>query len=257
VQLLLDLKTRDGGIVDVDEPRARNRDDDRDVEQRRRRLAIELRMHLGQNVALVLHTNRQSMLTSERTRLGYLVRAHRIFAYASAEVVDALARFVGGHDRAAARTIDRYIDASAEDIAAHARPSAIRTSGKFFDLQAVFDAINARYFDGRVACRVTWGKAGSGRRRRSIKLGSYHANERLIRVHPALDQAFVPSYFVEFVIFHEMLHEQLGIGEGMHGRRSVHPPEFRTLESKHPHAQDAQAWEQAHIHTLLKYRGES
>jgi hypothetical protein len=228
-----------------------------DLEQHRRRLAMELRMHTGHNVALLFHTNRQSMLTAEKTRLGYLVRAHRIFAFAPPDVIDALARFVNGNDRGAAHLIDRFIDVSAESIALHARPSSVRTEGRFFDLMRIFDELNAQYFDHRVACRITWGKGGgSSKRRRSIKLGSYHANERLIRIHPALDQSFVPSYFISFVVFHEMLHEQLGISEGRGGRRAVHPPEFRALEARYPYAQDANAWEKANIHALLRFKGD-
>ncbi len=260
VQLLLKLKPRGAAHTTTNEEaygesQTLDAPAIEEVEQRRRQLALELRLHLGENVAVVLHTNRQAMLSAERTRLGYLVRAHRIFAFAPADVTDAVARFVGGNDRDAARVIDRYIDLSAEAIAAHARPTAVRTRGRFFDLGHIFATLNERFFDRRCGCRITWGKAGSGRRRRSIKLGSYHANERLIRVHPALDQHFVPAYFIEFVVFHEMLHEQLGIGEDEQGRRSVHPPEFRALEAKFPFAREAHAWEKTHIHTLLRFRG--
>src|SRR5262249_23445583 len=117
----------------------------------------------------------------------------------------------------------------------------------------LFDALNERYFDVAVDARITWGKAAAIRRR-SIKLGSYHANEKLIRIHPALDQSFVPAYFVEFVVFHEMLHERLGTKLRMDGRRCVHPPEFRALEARFPHAAAALKWEKDNINRLLRYR---
>ena len=64
------------------------------------------------------------------------------------------------------------------------------------------------YFDGLVDARICWGSEGRarGRKRSTIKLGSYSAQEQLIRIHPRLDQPFVPRYFISFVIFHEMLH---------------------------------------------------
>jgi predicted metal-dependent hydrolase len=91
-------------------------------------------------------------------------------------------------------------------------------------------------------------------RRRSIKLGSYHASERLIRIHPALDQPFVPEYFIAFVIFHEMLHERIGTTRQGHGRRCVHPPEFRALEARFPSAAEALRWEKENLGKLLRYK---
>ena len=255
MQLSLDLRVRGAaeareanGLVDA--PRAH----EHELEHRRRQLSLELRMHLGTNVALVLHTNRQSMLSAERTRLGYLVRAHRIFAKAPADVIVAIARLLDSNDRVAAGLIDRYIDACADTIAAQARPSQVNACGEHYDLQHIFDELNTRYFAGAVNSRITWGRAGRARRRRSIKLGSYHASERLIRIHPALDQGFVPSYFITFVVFHEMLHEQLGSERTHDGRRCVHPPEFRALEARFPYAAEALQWEQDNINRLLRYK---
>ena len=49
-----------------------------------------------------------------------------------------------------------------------------------------------------------------------------------------LDNPGVPRYFVEFVLFHEMLHEVLGIGERADGRRDIHGRVFRLMESTYP-----------------------
>jgi hypothetical protein len=194
------------------------------------------------------------MLSAQRTRLGYHFRAHRIFASAPPDIVHALARLVDKSDRHAAAVIDRYIDSNVEAIAEHARTSKIETRGTCFELQEIFNRLNARYFNAAVAARITWGKAG-GPRRRSIKLGSYHATERLIRIHPALDQSFVPGFFIDFVIFHEMLHERLGVGvRGSVGRRCVHSPEFRALEARFPQAAEAHRWESTNLQKLLRYR---
>lgn len=203
-----------------------------DLEKRRRQLAIELRMHLRTNVALVLHTNRQSMLNAERTRLGYLVRAHRIFAAAPPDVVVAIARLLDQNDRAAANMIDRYIDACSEQIAEHARPSNVNVGGQHYDLQRIFDDLNARYFSDAVRSRITWGRSGKAKRKHSIKLGSYHASERLIRIHPALDQA-----------------------RTLDGRRCVQHPEFRALEARFPQAAEALQWEHENLNRLLRFKG--
>src|SRR3712207_8543596 len=44
------------------------------------------------------------------------------------------------------------------------------------------------------------------KKRNTIKLGSYSAIERLIRIHPTLDAEWVPRYFVSYIVYHELLH---------------------------------------------------
>jgi predicted metal-dependent hydrolase len=81
------------------------------------------------------------------------------------------------------------------------------------------------------------------RRRRSIRFGSYVPQEDLIRIHPLLDQPFVPEYFVRYIVFHEMLHAYLGRSEGLSEHALSHSPEFRQMERAYPDYVCAQAWE--------------
>ncbi len=87
--------------------------------------------------------------------------------------------------------------------------------------------------------------------RRAIKLGTYSAIERLIRIHPVLDQAWVPRYFVSFVIYHEMLHHVMP-ATIVGGRRLLHPPLFLARERLFRDFERAIAWERAHLHRLLR-----
>jgi hypothetical protein len=84
----------------------------------------------------------------------------------------------------------------------------IFTAGEHHDLRVIFDELNARYFDSRIDAAITWGaRSGRARRRNSIKMGSYSVEDRLIRIHRSLDRVFVPRFFVEWIVFHEMLHQ--------------------------------------------------
>jgi hypothetical protein len=86
-----------------------------------------------------------------------------------------------------------------------------------------------------------------------MRLGSYNESENVIRMHPALDQAFVPRYFVASVVFHEMLHEMHGAEEISEGRRAVHTPAFLADEQRFRDYARARAWENKHIKRLLRY----
>ena len=117
----------------------------------------------------------------------------------------------------------------------------------------ILTELNARYFHNASEARITWGASGTRRRRRSIQLGCYVGRERLIRIHPSLDQPFVPRHYVAWVVFHEMLHEVFGV-EGDGGRRSLHPPEFMAIEQSFPGYETCLRWEEANLDRLLRYR---
>jgi hypothetical protein len=64
----------------------------------------------------------------------------------------------------------------------------------------------------------------------------------VIKINPILDSDRVPRYFLEFVIYHEMLHADIGIEDGS-GRRELHSREFRKREKLFRHYEKASAWE--------------
>ncbi len=85
-------------------------------------------------------------------------------------------------------------------------------------------------------------------------MGTYLIDERIIRIHPALDQPFVPRYFVEWVVYHEMLHHVVPMPV-VNGRRVYHSDEFRDLERRFDDFERARAWEEAHLTRLISSRG--
>jgi hypothetical protein len=127
-----------------------------------------------------------------------------------------------------------------------------RSYGIHHNLEKLYAELNARYFHGLCSSVIQWGKATSYKRRKSIQLGCYVPQENTIRIHPCLDQDFVPSFFVGGVVFHEMLHEVYGAEERC-GKRWVHPPVFRVLEEMYAFHHACKTWEKEHVHKLLSY----
>lgn len=201
--------------------------------------------------------NLHTMLSFGRSPEGLVVRMHRMFLRAPPQVQEALARYIRGGDRQASLTLDRYIEAHRwmiRKVPAHHRRRRfdLRTQGQHHDLAAHFDRLRHRYFAGRrLDCAITWSKVPRARLpRRTIKLGSYSADARLIRIHPALDQARVPAYFLRWILFHEMLHHLHGIRyEG--ARRRVHTPAFAEDEKRYIHLERARQWERENLDSLL------
>lgn len=207
-------------------------------------------------VDLALTDNRRRMVSAKRRRGRYEVRLHHMFVGCDDEVGAALAGLAGGQGGDCREVIRAYIEDNRTHIRTDVDPAQQQTEGAHHDLQAMLDRVReglrelgidpADYAD----VTITWGKYGRGRR--SIRFGSFDFDTRLIRIHPVLDQDWVPGYFVEFIVYHEILHAvcppERATGTS---RRCVHTPRFRQLERQYVDYHRALAWEKTHIRRLL------
>jgi hypothetical protein len=211
-------------------------------------------------LALAVTDNRYTMISVKREKGLFRLRLHHMFLQAEPDVVRALGRYVARNDRDASQLLSRFIDVNQRKIrrARRRRPAVvtIETRGEIHDLQAIYDDLNQRYFAGRIDARITWGQRslpGAKRRRRnSIKMGSYSVEDRLIRIHPSLDRPFVPRLFVEWIVYHEMLHQKHDIPL-VRGRRQFHTPAFMAEEAHFEHYHRARCWERENLDKLLYY----
>ena len=221
-------------------------------------LTRELEERIGAPVTVTLTDNASTVMSMRRTREdGRLaLRLHHMFLYATATVVAALAAWIKRpRCKRSGAVIDAFIRENRHMVRRAAKPvRELRTSGTVHDLGHLFDEVNEAHFDGSVRAAITWGKRPATRRRRSIRFGSYARDENLIRLHPYLDQEFVPEFFVRYVVYHEMLHAHLGIEESETGRRRIHTPEFNRIERRYPDFEKAEAWQRnpANLRRLLR-----
>jgi hypothetical protein len=223
-------------------------------------LARRIRAHLERGqVHVTLTDNRYTMISVRRAPRGhgprrYEVRLHCMFVDADPVITRALARYVVDNDREASRVLGDFIDANQDVVRGRQRRSPaqlILTAGDHHDLRAIFDELNTRYFGGTIDAAITWGaRSGRPKRRHSIKMGSYSVEERLIRIHRSLDRAFVPRFFVEAVVFHEMLHQVHDI-KVKNGRREFHSKAFLADETRFDRYLEARLWERANLDELL------
>jgi hypothetical protein len=234
--------------------RLRGSNPDRPADEQRLEHALATYLPPGKTLGLTLTNNRYSMVAVRRAPTGYRVRIHRMFARIQPRIVRALARYVVHNDRRASSVLGEYIEQNKHIIKSQPRRPrqvTIRTAGRHFDLKEIFDRLNGEYFEGKLEARITWGPSFKARRRRrSIKMGSFSVEDRIIRIHPSLDQGGVPPYFVAWIVFHEMLHGKHEITR-VGGRRCFHTPEFLAEEKTFAHYERAYAWEKRNIDRLL------
>ncbi len=223
-------------------------------------LADKLSAEVGATVGVTLTQNRR-VLVSVRAldKRSVAMRLHRVFTAAGPGELGALARCA---DAALKRArvepgvnalLRAFVSANQEAFAAHATPRAVSlvSRGAVYDLEDILRRVCEVDVGYPLPLRIGWGTPRRYRRRpRSLRLGSYHPLQRLIRIHPILDQPQVPEYFIRFVVFHEVLHYMIPpVDSG--GRALVHSREFRVQERAHPDYERALAWERTEFPRLL------
>lgn len=216
-------------------------------------LASRLSDLLDERVRLTLTDNSSTMVSFRRARGLVAFRVHRMFAEAPAEVVRALAEYASRGRGRSGSVIDRYVRENEERVK-HARVArqarGLTPDGNYHQLDELYAQLNREQFGGKVVARIGWGREPPQRRRRSIKMGTYFHDAAVIRIHPGLDRAEVPAFFVRFIVFHEMLHQAVPpVTRG--GRRISHTAEFRKRERAYPEYALALAWERKHLGLLL------
>jgi predicted metal-dependent hydrolase len=125
----------------------------------------------------------------------------------------------------------------ASDIARRRRGRKMISSarGLVYDLDKIFQRLNRRHFEGELEKpTLTW----SQRRTRRI-LGHHDAAHDTIVISKTLDAGDVPEWFVEYIVFHEMLHIKHP-ARLIQGRRYYHTNSFRAEEQRFPFYHQAQ-----------------
>jgi predicted metal-dependent hydrolase len=106
--------------------------------------------------------------------------------------------------------------------------------GLTYDLEAIFEELNVRFFYGLLARpQMSW----SSERARN-RLGHYDPAHNAIVVSRVFDHPRIPRFVVEYIVYHEMLHLKHPV-KVRGSRRCVHPAEFQAEERLFPRLEDA------------------
>ena len=100
-------------------------------------------------------------------------------------------------------------------------------AGRHYNLEAVFEELNAAYFHGLMARPLL----GWTRRPSRTTLGHYDPSHNTIVINSILDNPAVPRFALEYVLFHEMLHLRYPV-DHRGSRRCVHTAEFKQAEKQ-------------------------
>jgi predicted metal-dependent hydrolase len=109
------------------------------------------------------------------------------------------------------------------------------STGKQHDLEKSFHRVNRYLFNNRLKKpHLVWNNRMTRR-----KFGHYQEDTNTVMVSISLDHPRVPEYVLDYVMYHELLHQKLG-ARLKNDRRYTHTPEFKKKELDFPRIEKAQ-----------------
>jgi len=134
-------------------------------------------------------------------------------------------RYVSSHDMSSKAHLVRQV---------RGRKRIDSPKGTIYDLDVIFEELNARFFHGLMGRpQLTWSRDHARN-----SLGHYDPAHNAIVVSRVFDSPRVPRYAVEYILYHEMLHLKHPV-KLRGGRRCVHGPEFQAEERLFPRLEEA------------------
>ena len=213
---------------------------------------------LGSPVRIVITNNKRSMISARSRGRTYSVRLHHMFVYADRCVIESLASFISNRSGKARERLNAFIRENSEKIEAadsgsRKRAMRLKTEGQHFSLHHCYTKLNRLFFNGTLDCKITWGVRRRSQGRIRVRLGSYCPKNTVIRINPVLDRAFVPTFVLESVVYHEMVHHFIGM-QNKNGRLLSHHQAFRALEKSFPFREKATQWLKNNLPRLLQLK---
>lgn len=207
--------------------------------------ALHMHERHGLVVLVTMTRNRRSMIRVRQDNARVFdLRLHRAFEHAPEGIFHDMEAYLARNDRNAwARIGDfaRAIPTLDPPPPPPPRRIVLTPRGRVHDLDAVLAQVKSEFFHSELEAHITWGRAprrNPRRKRRSIRFASWNEEQRLIRVHPALDREWVPGEFLHYLVYHELCHAVAKPRQTGANQRAIHHREFRELERQYPRLEE-------------------
>jgi hypothetical protein len=192
-----------------------------------------------------LHENKRTYLRVERRWGKITLHLHRLFEKAPSPVLEALVRFALKRDRKSLAVIRQMAHLHFSTARMAADP--LEQKGEVYDLAEIYERIKEKFFDSGYDASIGWSKRQPRGSFRSVTFGCYDRMTHQIRINRLLDSVKVPLYFVEFIVYHEMLHAICPTEMDARGRAKIHTVLFKQLERKFPEYEEAKKWQKTSL----------
>jgi hypothetical protein len=209
-----------------------------------------------ERVEVAFHGNSSTMVSRTVRADRAALRLHRIFSEAPEDLLWAIvrcffARLHGATTRAYRARLKDYVALRRQEILRPVPPTrTLPPAGRVFDLEEIRSRVSGRYFPGMDPVQIAWSRKVL-RRLMGKWIETPPPFPNLVLINRLLDAPQVPHYYLEFLVFHELLHEAIPAHRSS-GRWVHHPPEFRARERQFPEYERARDWERKNVVRLYR-----
>jgi len=228
----------------------------RDKLQGEEEFIARLKALVPEPIEVAFTNNRASIISVRAGASGRkTVRLQHAFRTADKATLKALARFIQKPTRSSRARIDAFLEGHQELLETLARERTAErrqiTKGEHRDLEKILRQVMKEYGFKLPKVRITWfGRPTPNRS--SIKFGTYCFKTGTITVHRELDSPEVPDYFVEYIVYHELLHGLFPPLPGQPERDCAHSSEFHRFEKKFKRYAEARKFEKWFLKEKLR-----
>lgn len=207
----------------------------------------------GKRLQIKINDNRSTMLSVKWEPDRTKVSLHHMFLGAPQNVMVELACYLRGGHKSISPSIKAYIEAGLQklDYSSQMDLGMLDVAGNHYNLKEIFDDLNEEYFGGQLRLHLTWFGKNNPPTTRRITFGLYYDPLKLIKISRFLDNPRIPKYFLEFVVYHEMVHSVCPAYVDERGTKHIHGKKFREREAEYRHFQQAQKWMRKNLNSLV------
>lgn len=183
------------------------------------------------------------------------ISLHKLFLHAPDIIQNAVVNFCIDKDKSSYIMIKTYANIffSNLDYSNRLDYKKLITKGDCFDLKQIYENLNIIYFNNSLKLNITWFEKPKYRRYSHFTFGSFDKNLKLIRINKLIDQQHFPFYFINYIVYHEMLHSICPVEIDVKGNKKIHTKKFKALEKKFAYYKESQEFEKKILNKGLKY----
>lgn len=226
-------------------------------------LVEKIRSAVGSEAQITFTDNRYRFLSVQNKNGRMKIRLARFFVMADKKLHDHLLSYIAGQEKKLDQSVYRYAESVVVEKKRVLKLSVGMSAGRVYDLDQTLKNVCRLHDMDAKKLIIRWGRMGRSpllgkklRRRKqgSIRLGSCDTERRIITIHPVLDNIVVPKEYLEFIVYHELLHIVLEREYSKNGRRIDHGKKFRQAEKEFYQYESARKFETDGITKLMKIR---
>jgi hypothetical protein len=129
---------------------------------------------------------------------------------------------------------EQFLRRNQEKYLRRSRNITLSVLGEHYNLEVLLGSLRRKgLVHDRVGTFLTWTDKPNW-----FRMGYCSLLMRVVAISSALDSPQVPDFVAEYVLYHEMLHLELGTDS----LRSYHDAEFKRLERRYPRWREAEGW---------------